>query len=229
MSFVQRIKTLPKWAWWTTGGVTIGAVALKVYGDRAKPDDTAVAGEGEPVGDTGPGYTQPATSGGSPPGVIVPPIITPGNADTASDVAGAIAGLFGGAFTDLTGLLGSVVSGQQANIDSLIGQHGQTNDAIIDLVAGAGGAPQPVAVTPTPVIVQAPPPAAPPVAAAPAAPKPCCTYSGHTLSWWQNPANAKRSTGWRWPGESSYKHSRAFEGHQACDGGGTAGGSKRDC
>lgn len=228
VNIAQRIKSLPKWAWWTTGGVTIGAVALKVYGDRAKPADVAVGTDGEPVGDTYGNSTQPATTGSSPPGVIVPPIIVPANADSASDIAGAISGLFGESFNGLVGLVGQVVTGQQGNMDSLIYQGGQTNEAIIGLIAGAGGAPEPASMVPTPVIVMAPPPPSPPVATAPAGPKPCCHYSGHTLSWWQNAANARTSKGWRWP-DGSTGHSRAFEGHSACDGGGTAGGSKRDC
>lgn len=65
---------------------------------------------------------------------------------------------------------------------------------------------------------------------APAPKKPCCLYNGHTLSWWRNPNINKKSGKWRWPdGSGKFKHSRAFEGHKACDGGGSANGSKRDC
>jgi hypothetical protein len=45
--------------------------------------------------------------------------------------------------------------------------------------------------------------------AAPAKPKPKL-FAGKPLSWWQNPANAKKNGKWKWPG-SGYVHTRRFE------------------
>lgn len=226
MSILDSVKRAPRWAWWTVGGVTLGAAALKVYKDRAAPDPEVEATEGETPGDIYSGSQQPATAGGSPPGVIVPPVIVPNDGGSAGDIAGAIGGVLGGAFTDLTGALVGIVGGTQSNIETLITQGGQTNAAIIDALANGGPAPQPVMVNPTPVIVQAPPPAAPPVAVAPAPPKPCCLYNGRPLSYWrQNQRNGK----WGWPDGQGYIHTRAFEGNKACDGGGSAPGDHREC
>lgn len=38
-------------------------------------------------------------------------------------------------------------------------------------------------------------------------------WGGHPLSWWQNPANAKRNGKWKWPGGGGYIHSRHFNGN----------------
>lgn len=160
MSIVDTVKHAPRWTWYTVAGVSLGAIGLKVWKGRAAGDTSQTAADGSTVGDTGSGSTQPATTGGSPPGVIVPPIIT-GGSDDGSTAAMA---LIGGAFTDFTGLLGQVVSGDQQNISTLItGQQG-TTDKVLDLLAGGGVAPQPVSIQPPPVnvVIQAPPAASVP-------------------------------------------------------------------
>jgi hypothetical protein len=163
-----------------------------VYHNRAVPDGTQSASDGSTIGDTSPGSTQPLSTGGSPPGVIVPPIITGGD----SGGADLLASVFGGAFTDFTNLLGIVVTGDQQNLNSLINNQGATTGALIDLMAGGGVAPQPVSQQPPPVnvVVQTPPAptqATPQVATCPAAfgqynpargpvgPKSCFKDCGH--------------------------------------------------
>ena len=165
MSIMDTVKHAPRWTWYTVAGVGLGAVALKVYRGRAVPDGEQTATDGSTVGDTYSGSTQPATTGGSAPGVIVPPIITGGGDDGMS----AAAAIIGNAFTDFTGLLGTVVTGDQANLNTLINTQGEQSSHIIDLLAGGGVSPQPVSVQPPPVnvVVQAPPP--PAVSAPPAA------------------------------------------------------------
>jgi hypothetical protein len=173
---MDSVKHAPRWTWYTVAGVTLGTVGLKFWKGRAVPAATQTAADGSTTGDTGSGSVQPATTGSSPPGVIVPPIIMGGSSvDTGSAIVGP-------AFTDLAGLLGTVVTGNQANINTLIGQQGQQSSQIIDLLAGAGQPPQPISVQgpPVNVVVQAPPAAA--VSSPPSAKCPP-TFPNH------NPAN----------------------------------------
>lgn len=197
MSLVDTVKHAPRWTWYTVAGVTLGTIGLKVWKGRAVPAGTQTAADGSTVADQYSGSTQPATTGGSPPGVIVPPIIT-GGSDDGSTAAMA---LLGGAFTDFTSLLGTVVTGDQQNLNTLITNQGQQSSQIIDLLAGAGQAPQPVSVQPPPVnvVVQAPPAA--PVSAPPSAQCP--------PGYMYNPANGPVGP------RSCYKNC----GHDECHGG----------
>jgi LysM repeat protein len=172
MNFIERVKHLPRWSWYTAAGVSAGALALKLYKNRAAPDAVAQASSGDTVADGATGSVQPATSGGSPPGVIVPPVIMPSDGGTAGDIAGALSGLLGGVVDNMTGLVGGVVSGEQVNQGVLLGILGSQSDIAGQvLLANAGPPPVPVQVNPTPVIVQMPPPAKPPVAHPPPKPK----------------------------------------------------------
>lgn len=182
MSIVNTIKHAPRWTWYTIGGVVVGVGALRIYKDRAAPDPTAVAGDGTTTGDALSGSTQPATTGSSPPGVIVPPIITGSDGGSASDLGAAFAGLVGGTIGDLSDLLGTVVTGDQANLNAMIANQGQWTGQLIDALAGAGSPPQPVHVNPSPVIVNMPPPPQPaphtPAPSHPAAPHPASSQCG---------------------------------------------------
>jgi hypothetical protein len=154
------------------GGVGVGAAAIKVWKGRdATPADKTASDAGT-AADAYPGTGMPATTGSSPPGVIVPPIVMGGDGASASDLGAAFAGIIGGTITDLTGFMTTAIDAQSADTQTWIGAFQGNTDHWIDALAAAGQAPAPVTVTPTPVniTVAAPPPA--PVPAAPAPPAP---------------------------------------------------------
>jgi hypothetical protein len=73
------VKRAPKWAWVTAAGVGIGGVAVYTVKNRAAPpSDGTTDGSTDTIGDP---PTQLWDS--SPvPGIVVPPIVTPGGGDT---------------------------------------------------------------------------------------------------------------------------------------------------
>lgn len=162
MSAIEHLKHLPRWTYLTAAGVSVGAIGIKLWKGRAAPDPTQTPSDGTSAGDAYSGSVQPATTGSSPPGVIVPPIITGGDGASASDLGAAFASLVGGTIDNLTGLVGTVLTGDQANMNALIGNQGAISLSAIDLLAGAGTPPQPVIVNPTPVVVNMPKPSTPP-------------------------------------------------------------------
>jgi hypothetical protein len=207
---LKSLKRAPKWVWVTVAGVGIGAGVIKLWQDRGAE---AIEGEGPGVG----GEVGTAPSPGSAPGIVVPPVIIGQPPNEGPDLLTPGINL-------ITGVVGDLTAGWEALLGPIIGNQAAINQTVIDSLANAGGPPGLTQQNPTPVNVA--------VTVAPATPqsreKPCCMYSGHPLSWWRNAGNARNSKGWRWPGDST-RHTRAFEGHKACDGGGSAGGSKREC
>lgn len=222
MSAMDSLKRAPRWTWYVVGGVGIGAGALRIWKGRAADPAKQTAADGSTVSDIQSGGVAPTTTGSSPPGVIIPPIITSDSGgDNASEMAGVFGTLFGGVFDDFTSLLGTVVAGDQANLATIIGGQQQVNEDIIAHLADAGPPPAPVMVNPSPVVVYVPPTPAPVTPHPPSAPPPPApqypTYGPdhHTLHWWRDPSNAKKGGQWKWPGEgNAYKHSHAFEGNQ---------------
>lgn len=183
MAALDALKRAPRWTWYIAGGVGLGAVAIRVYNGRDADDADVSAGDGSTVGDSTPGTVYPGTTGSSPPGVIVPPIITGGDGGSASDLGAAFAGLIGGTITDLTGLVGMTIDAQGAATQTWIGAMSDNTNTWISAwqadrgeflkaIAEAGSRPLPVAQNPTPVVVNVAPPPAAPVAAPPAPTKP---------------------------------------------------------
>lgn len=216
---LKVLKRAPKWAWVTVAGVGIGAIAIKMYDDRG--DDAGVTeGTGPGVGgEEGTVVGGGMAGGGGATGIIVPPVINQPNPDAM------IPGL------DLiTGVVSDLSAGWEALLGPIISNQAAINDVVVDAIANAGGPPGAVLGNPTPVtipvtVTQAPPPAAP----TRPGPKPCCLYNGHPLSWWHKASENRRHGRWRWPDGQGFIHTRRFAGHKACDGGGSAGSSKREC
>ena len=206
MALQDMFKRVPRWAWLTSAGVAIGGVAAYAVKNRAAPADS----EEEPSADAAvTGYGD--GMGPSPvPGIVVPDINIPENTTGESG------------WMEMHNIY---LQGIQQMFDTL------TSRPVIE--APSGVAPVPVEIAPTGggaaseerngVVTAARPPSQTPAA------KPCCQYDGHPLSWWRNANHNRRGGKWRWPGGGGFKHSRAFEGHRACDGGGSAGQSKREC
>jgi hypothetical protein len=176
MSAFDAIKRAPRWTWYIAGGVGLGSIAIRLYQNRDAEDAAVASGDGATAGDYGTGTTTPATTGSSPPGVIVPPIIMGNDGGSASDLGAAFAGLVGGTIDDLTQLAGRSIDAQYASNQqwigavqesntSWVGSFGAANQQWIGALAQAGSAPQPVAQNPTPVVVNVAPAPAPAVAA----------------------------------------------------------------
>lgn len=222
MSIVDSVKRAPRWAWLTAAGVGLGAGAVKLYRDRDAEPGELVAGEVQGAPDAI--GTAPSPIAGAP-GIVVPPVIMGGGGSETPSGFPDFLGAIGDVFAGYTGLLQLVVGGNQALLGGAIDNLGS--------IAQAGGPPGQAVQNPTPVVVTVPVPQAAPAplpapAPAPApAPKPCCLYNGRPLTYWQQ--NRGNNGKWGWPDGQGYSHSRPFEGNKACDGGGTAGGSKRDC
>lgn len=203
MVLTDSLKRVPRWAWYTSAGVAIGGAAIYAFRNRDTP------AEDEPSSDAAvTGY--PDQFGASPmgvPGIVVPDINIPeGSAGESGWME----------------LHNTYLSGLQTMLDTL------TNRPVIE---PSPSEPVPVQVTITPtgggaaseprngVVAVAPP-------ASQARPQPaCCKWGGHPLSWWRNPNHNRRNGKWRWPGGGGFTHSRAFEGHKACD----TGSHSRQC
>jgi hypothetical protein len=165
VSAIDAIKRAPRWTWYVVGGVGIGAIAIKTWQGRDAEEGEATTADGTPIGDRYPGTTQPATTGGSPPGVIVPPIITGGDGGSISEIGAVLSGMVGGVITDLSGLVGTAIDANQQSQSQWIGTMGEIQSNWINnlpMLINAGSPPQPVAVNPPVVNVTVTPPAAPP-------------------------------------------------------------------
>lgn len=154
------VKRAPKWAWVTAAGVGIGGVAVYTVKNRAAPPTDGTGAELDTIGDP---PTQLWDS--SPiPGIVVPPIVTPGGGDSQVgvtdlqnlyiDATGRTLDLLGGGFGSLLG----------ANLDlthSILEQNTGLQQSLTQIVTGGGlGVPAPpgaVAVG-TPAVAPAPAP-----------------------------------------------------------------------
>ena len=163
MDITGTVKKAPKWAWYTVGGVALGAGALRIWKSRTTSSsaDSTTANDATP-NTSDMGNLNYGTAGASPSGVIVPPVIVSGGG--SSDQGGTgLADLQGTYLGGVDALLASF----QGLFDSVGGLVVDQNGSIIDL-ATAGSAPLPASSQPvvvaTPTPVPAPSPAPSPVA-----------------------------------------------------------------
>lgn len=181
MQVTQTLKHAPKWAWYTVGGVCLGAAALKVWKGRATDSTT------ETTDATVSGTPVPVSSQPSP--VITPPvIIQSGDNGDGGALAGMIGGFtttFGDALTNAMNTIGGLAQGDQLLAAGAIAGNTDIAKAII---AQAGSAPQPVMQLPP---VQISTPIAPPPTPRPTPPPPTCpaSYPHHNPA--EGPVSAK--------------------------------------
>lgn len=151
MDVTATLKKAPRWAWYTAGGLGLGAAAVKLYRNRASaPTDTTNV----PAADVGTTY---GTMGGTPPGVIVPPVILGGNTADPNVGVGPLQGMYIGA-------MGDVLSGWQSLVGPFIDTQTQLllgSENTIAQIAMAGGPPQS---QPAPVVSAVPLPQQTPIA-----------------------------------------------------------------
>jgi hypothetical protein len=173
MQVASTIKKAPKWAWYTAGGVAVGAVALRLY--KSRTTSTAATDSGAAASDTGGAPDPYAYGAGGATGVIVPPVIIPPN-DSTGDTAGLLGTVLGGV-GDLTGLV-------MGSVETLIGPTQESQAGLVDIIgstwgtlatANAGPPPTPVGSSPAPVVT----PVIPPAQAPPQVPQ--GTGPSHTL------------------------------------------------
>lgn len=150
MAVADTIKRAPKWAWYTVGGVTLGAIGIRLWKGRDAPTDTETVAESDAVGN--PAWQSP---GGGASGVIVPPVIIPSQGDPLAGVS-ELQGLYVGAVDSLIGEWGNVYGPIAGLLPSLI----PTPDEYMGLIqAGAGIARETPVVVAPPVAQPAPAPA----------------------------------------------------------------------
>lgn len=169
MAITNTIKRAPRWAWYTAGGVGLGAIALKFYNNRDKPEsDQTTANEGDMYAG-GIGAASPAY------GIVTPSIVP---VESSPDPSGLLDSMIGGIDTLLTstGQFWQDVWGptQEQNANMLAGIYGQ-NQALTGLLGGlleqqqstigaiatAGSPPAPIVQAPPPPAISAPAPSAP--------------------------------------------------------------------
>jgi len=192
---MDKLKRIPKWAWFVAAGIVVGGVALRTMANKRAADDSEAGTSG----------TDPATGqavGTAPPGVIVPPVIMGGGGEQATidPIIGQLYGDLGSTFT--TGF-GRVLD----TADRLAWDPG----SIIQLLANAGGSPNPASQEPVVINVTpaAPAPMGPSVPAPAAAKCPAGFPNG-------NPPNCYKNCGHDECG--SNKRLRRDHGHCYQDG-----------
>lgn len=167
----NSIKRAPKWTWYTATGLGLGAVAIKFYQNRGGKQDQPITNEiGSEVGSL-----QGTTSGGTPPGVIVPPVILGGSGSDPNLGVGPLQDLFMSGAQSIFGAWEAMVGPLQTTQSSLL----MSSTDTISQIALAGAAPQsvgtpvvsappipqpaPITIAPRPVIAAPPKPTAPKV------------------------------------------------------------------
>lgn len=171
MDITKTIKRAPRWAWYTAGGVGLGAAAIKLWKGRDKPDDEVETVSGEVIG-----TPSAIGTGGTNPGVIVPPVIIPPASSDPNAGVGQLQDLYVGAVGNLMDMFGGAFSSVlQQNQEITGGLMNIVTDTQRTLLATAGSAPLPVAQNPTPVFAA---PAAAPATVAPAQPQCPAAFPG---------------------------------------------------
>lgn len=202
----QSLKRVPKWAWYTSGGVALAGVGIYVMQNRAGVEPPADTTDPTDAGVTG----YPDSSSPSPvPGIVVPDVnVQGGDGGSSLDLQT----LYISAMGDLLQSMRDGGGGNPSPADPQM--------PVINIVTG-GGVPsgnRPGVVTAQPPTSQQKPK------------QPPARYHGHVLSWWQNPAQNRRNIGtsrkpkyrWYWPGDARNRpptHTRKFAGHTKPDKG----------
>lgn len=158
------IQRMPKAVWIGALGIAGGAVAIKVWKDRASEDSEQVATDATPPGGMDGslvGATNYPITGTAP---LISPVIISGDSESGSGTdAGALQGMYLDAIGGLVGgyenMVGPLQSTQQA---LLLGQ----NDALLSII-NAGGSPGVGGSAVSSPVVSAPPPATPTATAIP--------------------------------------------------------------
>jgi hypothetical protein len=174
MAATDALKRAPKWAWFTVGGVGLGALVIRVWQDRGAEteESTDVATVGQPSSGVAPS---------SPTPVITPPVIIGNDGSGDNGALTQMLTMVGGSFDTLAGAVAGLAAGAQANTDTALGQTGGiANNAVSTIgnlataiLAGGGAAPAPIMVNPTPVYVNVPAAPAPSPAVPTPPPDPC--------------------------------------------------------
>jgi hypothetical protein len=195
------IKRAPKWAWVTAAGVGIGGVAVYTVKNRATPTDETTDSPTDTIGDP---PTQLWDS--SPvPGIVVPPIVTPGGGDTnvgVTDLQNLYIDATGRTLDLLAGGFGSMLGTNVDLTHAVLDQNTGLQSTLAQIITGGGlGVPAPpgaVAVGPFPAAPVAPAPTPAPPGCPPQypfrGPKGCyqvatsneckCTGTGRTRKCW---------------------------------------------
>jgi hypothetical protein len=195
------VKRAPKWAWVTAAGVGIGGVAVYTVKNRAAPpSDGTTDGSTDTIGDP---PTQLWDS--SPvPGIVVPPIVTPGGGDTnvgVTDLQNLYIDATGRTLDLLAGGFGALLGGNLDLTHAILDQNQGLQQSLTQIVTGGGlGVPAPpgAVAANTPVAAIAPAPTPAPAACPPQypfrGPKGCyqvataneckCTGTGRTRKCW---------------------------------------------
>jgi hypothetical protein len=200
----QALKHVPKWAWYTSAGVGIGATVLYVVrnrGDSTPADATTLTEDGTAV--TG---SPDAFSPSPVPGIVVPNVVVgdTGSGQTSQGVL-ELHNMYMEGLRDVLDSMGSVAT--------LAAPVTPTIPDTLNVVLTGGGVPSTARTGTT--VVQPPNPQ-----------KKCCLYHGHPLSYWRK---QKKGGKFKWPGDATYKRPHEFRGNLKCDGGGTAPGTKKEC
>lgn len=166
MKLTDSLKHAPKWTWYTAAGLSLGAIGVRLYKNRGGIQNQPITNQaGAEIGSV-----QGTTGGGTPPGVIVPPVIIGGTNPDPNVGVGPLQDLFVNAASNVFHAWEAMVGPLQTSQSSLLMG---TVDTISQL-ALAGGAPQSVGI---PVVSAAPIPQPAPVAIAPT-PAPAAAAAG---------------------------------------------------
>lgn len=164
MKLPVNIKKVPRWTWYTAGGLALGYGAIHLYRNRTTAADTSGT---DTTSQNSAGY--PVLSANQA-GVIVPPVVVPDTpADSGSpDLTSAYLGGFQ-SLIDAFGTITGQLSDQNSAASMGFNQFAQNESALLAMLAGAGsspnsGATQAVAPIPSPIAQPTPVAAAAPAA-----------------------------------------------------------------
>lgn len=158
MKLPATIKRVPKWAWYTSGGIVLGYGAIHLYNNRTTADAEATSEDTTTAGGTATGVV-PSSNGG----IIVPPVVMSGG-DTESGGTGLadLQALYMGGTEQLIGgyqtFADQLSGGYETLYNPLIGQNASLTGGLYDLLANAGDSPsadttQPAQASISPILV----------------------------------------------------------------------------
>lgn len=181
MAITDILKRVPKWAWWTSGGVAGGAVLIYVVRNRNAPEEEEAAEDA---------ITGEAAYGEHPspmPGIVVPPVVTSGGQEAGAVGFAQLHELYIGATGTVLDTISNTFERAQAQQSDLLSEYAESQSSVLGNLmerladAAFGGAspaaPAPVGAVAAPAPRSAPapalPPPAPPAPAPAPAPTPC--------------------------------------------------------